>query len=94
MWGRSELSIRPRQWLNTRGVKEPHEEQMDRQINEVLLTISQLKMRERAAGGLLDPMIGENQKGPSGLRADYPRETAAIPRLGVADSASRVFRDL
>jgi hypothetical protein len=37
------------EWLN-RAMKIPHDEQMDRQINEILLTISQLKMRERAAG--------------------------------------------
>lgn len=37
------------EWLN-KAAKVPHDEQMDRQINEVLLTISQLKMRERAAG--------------------------------------------
>lgn len=37
------------EWLN-KAMKIPHDEQMDRQINEVLLTISQLKMRERAAG--------------------------------------------
>ncbi|MBV8880602.1 MAG: hypothetical protein JO332_11590 [Planctomycetaceae bacterium] len=37
------------EWLN-KAMKVPHDEQMDRQINEVLLTISQLKMRERAAG--------------------------------------------
>jgi len=37
------------EWLN-KAMKIPHDEQMDRQINEVLLTISQLKMRERSAG--------------------------------------------
>jgi hypothetical protein len=37
------------EWLN-KAMKIPHDEQMDRQINEILLTISQLKMRERAAG--------------------------------------------
>jgi len=37
------------EWLN-KATKVPHDDQMDRQINEVLLTISQLKMRERAAG--------------------------------------------
>ncbi len=37
------------EWLN-KAMKVPHDEQMDHQINEVLLTISQLKMRERAAG--------------------------------------------
>lgn len=37
------------EWLN-KAMKVPHDEQMDRQINEILLTISQLKMRERAAG--------------------------------------------
>ncbi|MBI3855268.1 MAG: hypothetical protein HY293_06220 [Planctomycetes bacterium] len=37
------------EWLN-RAMKIPHDEQMDRQINEILLTISQLKMKERAAG--------------------------------------------
>ncbi len=37
------------EWLN-KAAKVPHDEQMDRQINEILLTISQLKMRERAAG--------------------------------------------
>ncbi|HLY08916.1 MAG TPA: hypothetical protein VKW04_06340 [Planctomycetota bacterium] len=37
------------EWLN-KAVKVPHDDQMDRQINEILLTISQLKMRERAAG--------------------------------------------
>ena len=37
------------EWLN-KALKVPHDEQMDRQINEILLTISQLKMRERAAG--------------------------------------------
>ena len=37
------------EWLN-KAMKVPHDDQMDRQINEVLLTISQLKMRERAAG--------------------------------------------
>jgi hypothetical protein len=37
------------EWLN-KGMKLPHDEQMDRQMNEILLTISQLKMRERAAG--------------------------------------------
>lgn len=36
------------EWLN-KALKVPHDEQMDRQINEILLTISQLKMRERAA---------------------------------------------
>jgi len=37
------------EWLN-KAMKIPHDEAMDHQINEVLLTISQLKMRERAAG--------------------------------------------
>jgi tetratricopeptide (TPR) repeat protein len=37
------------EWLN-KAMKVPHDEQMDRQINEILLTISQLKMKERAAG--------------------------------------------
>jgi hypothetical protein len=37
------------EWLN-KAMKVPHDEQMDRQINEILVTISQLKMRERAAG--------------------------------------------
>ncbi len=37
------------EWLN-KAMKIPHDEQMDRQVNEILLTISQLKMRERAAG--------------------------------------------
>jgi len=37
------------EWLN-KAMKVPHDEQMDRQINELLVTISQLKMRERAAG--------------------------------------------
>jgi tetratricopeptide (TPR) repeat protein len=37
------------EWLN-RALKVPHDEQMDRYINEVVLTISQLKMKERAAG--------------------------------------------
>jgi len=37
------------EWLN-KAAKVPHDEQMDGQINEILLTISQLKMRERAAG--------------------------------------------
>lgn len=37
------------EWLN-RAMKIPHDEAMDRLINDVLLTISQLKMRERAAG--------------------------------------------
>ena len=37
------------EWLN-KAMKVPHDDQMDRQINEILLTISQLKMRERAAG--------------------------------------------
>jgi tetratricopeptide (TPR) repeat protein len=36
------------EWLN-KAMKVPHDEQMDRQINEILLTISQLKMKERAA---------------------------------------------
>lgn len=36
------------EWLN-KAIKVPHDDQMDRQINEILLTISQLKMRERAA---------------------------------------------
>ena len=37
------------EWLN-KAMKIPHDEQTDRLINEVLLTITQLKMRERAAG--------------------------------------------
>jgi hypothetical protein len=37
------------EWLN-KAVKVPHDAAMDHLINEVLLTISQLKMRERAAG--------------------------------------------
>jgi tetratricopeptide (TPR) repeat protein len=37
------------EWLN-KAMKVPHDEAMDRLINDVLLTISQLKMRERAAG--------------------------------------------
>jgi hypothetical protein len=37
------------EWLN-KASKLPHDEAMERQINEVLLTITQLKMRERAAG--------------------------------------------
>lgn len=37
------------EWLN-RAMKIPHDEATDRLINDVLLTISQLKMRERAAG--------------------------------------------
>jgi len=37
------------EWLN-KAMKIPHDEQMDRQINEILVTITQLKMRERAAG--------------------------------------------
>ena len=37
------------EWLN-KAMKVPHDEQMDRQINEILVTITQLKMRERAAG--------------------------------------------
>lgn len=37
------------EWLN-KAAKVPHDEAMDRYINEVILTISQLKMRERAAG--------------------------------------------
>ncbi len=36
-------------WLN-KAMKVPHDEPMDRLINEVLLTISQLQMRKRAAG--------------------------------------------
>lgn len=37
------------EWLN-KAMKVPHDEAMDRMINDVLLTVSQLKMRERAAG--------------------------------------------
>lgn len=37
------------EWLN-KATRVPHDEQMDRYINEVILTISQLKMRERASG--------------------------------------------
>jgi tetratricopeptide (TPR) repeat protein len=37
------------EWLN-KAMKIPHDEHTDRLINEVLLTITQLKMRERAAG--------------------------------------------
>ncbi len=37
------------EWLN-KALKVPHDEAMDRYINEVILTISNLKMRERAAG--------------------------------------------
>jgi tetratricopeptide (TPR) repeat protein len=37
------------EWLN-KAMKLPHDEHTDRLINEVLLTITQLKMRERAAG--------------------------------------------
>lgn len=37
------------EWLN-KAMKIPHDELMDRNINEILLTITQLKMRERAAG--------------------------------------------
>jgi tetratricopeptide (TPR) repeat protein len=37
------------EWLN-KAMRTPHDEGMDRLINEVTLTISQLKMRERAAG--------------------------------------------
>lgn len=37
------------EWLN-KAAKLPHDEAMERMINEVLLTITQLKMRERAAG--------------------------------------------
>ena len=37
------------EWLN-KAMKVPHDDQMDRQINEILVTITQLKMRERAAG--------------------------------------------
>ena len=37
------------EWLN-KAMKLPHDEATDRMINEVLLTITQLKMRERAAG--------------------------------------------
>ena len=37
------------EWLN-KAARVPHDEGMDRYINEVILTISQLKMRERAAG--------------------------------------------
>jgi tetratricopeptide (TPR) repeat protein len=36
-------------WLN-KAMKIPHDEAMDRLINEVLLTITQLQMRKRAAG--------------------------------------------
>jgi len=36
-------------WLN-KALKVPHDEQMDHLVNEVLLTISQLQMRKRAAG--------------------------------------------
>ena len=37
------------EWMN-KAMKVPHDEQMDRQVNEILVTITQLKMRERAAG--------------------------------------------
>ena len=37
------------EWLN-KLMKIPHDELMDRMVNELLLTMSQLKMRERAAG--------------------------------------------
>lgn len=37
------------EWLN-KAMKIPHDEPTDRMINEILLTITQLKMRERAAG--------------------------------------------
>ncbi|HLF93854.1 MAG TPA: hypothetical protein VJB14_10335 [Planctomycetota bacterium] len=37
------------EWLN-KGMKIPHDEQMDHLINELTLTISQLQMRQRAAG--------------------------------------------
>lgn len=37
------------EWLN-KGMKTPHDEQMDHLLNEVLLTISQLQMRKRASG--------------------------------------------
>jgi hypothetical protein len=37
------------EWLN-KAMKVPHDDQMDRQINEILVTITQLKMRERASG--------------------------------------------
>ena len=37
------------EWLN-KAMKIPHDDQMERQINEILVTISQLKMRERASG--------------------------------------------
>ncbi len=36
------------EWLN-KGLRIPHDAQMDHLLNEVLLTISQLKMKERAA---------------------------------------------
>ena len=37
------------EWLN-KAMKIPHDEATDRMINDVLLTITQLPMRERAAG--------------------------------------------
>lgn len=36
-------------WLN-KGLKIPHDEQMDHLLNDLLLTLSQLQMRKRAAG--------------------------------------------
>lgn len=36
-------------WLN-KGMKIPHDEQMDHLLNDMLLTMSQLQMRKRAAG--------------------------------------------
>lgn len=38
------------EFLN-KGMKVPHDEQMDRLVNEILLTISQLQMRRRASTG-------------------------------------------
>ena len=37
------------EWLN-KGMKTPHDDQMDHLLNELTLTISQLQMRQRAAG--------------------------------------------
>ena len=37
------------EWLN-KGMRTPHDEQMDHLLNELTLTISQLQMRQRAAG--------------------------------------------
>ena len=49
MWA-AELSYpNALEWLN-KAMKVPHDDQMDRQINEILVTITQLKMRERASG--------------------------------------------